>query len=601
MPRAADPSLFGQQLPIDHNPLNRIEFQVLKPNFDLDALFDQVTQFVVDFLFPVIEDLTGLDLSAFAAAVEGLDFSNPVAFLTSLADGLVGVGLPIVADIVQAITGIANGDLSDLTDFFNLGGAISLLAAIQAPIQQLLDTLFNGITDAGRTDNLLDDLTDALHNIPFLNVIGVGGPANIGAALQQTWDQLISGFVGLVGSGAGLADLFNIGQDISSRATLGQFSWDILGIRSNKSLNTGLLPTSESNIGLDKVALAPSAPTFGVTQSTAITAFQRISESASKGVVSWLGSGVTNITHAFVNIFKMDPATGDMTLVHASSDIIGNLSGSMQYNIYEIPTPLQVEPGEIYGIEVAVRGTGTHNVAGSSTWLPDHPGVFPRRLSAVRNSGTTAPPSTIATGSVAYTSNVPFVEFGISAGDVSIPRSPETTLFTTPGTSSIPIPSWANFVEVIALGSGGGGRQGGTWGISGEGGDNGAWSTATWARGTDFTGSPSISVTVGARGVGGTFGNGGDGGNTVASIPGHTVTAAGGEGGDALNVGGSDMSGQSPGNITYGGVPYVGGVTQGTFGANGAAPGGGGAGGNWVSFQFGGNGAAGAVWIRFKQ
>ena len=634
MPRAADPSLFGNQIPINYDPLSRIEYQVIKPDFDIDAMLESLTTFVVDFLFPVIEDLTGLDLSAFAAAVEGLDFSSPDAFLMSLAQALIGIAgaiIPTVSALVEAITGVLDGDLNDLvaffggfaggasiltqlvtaltgssgglldlSDFFNLGGAGSILGAIQTPIQQLIDTVFNGITGAGRIDNLLEDVIDALQNIPFLNVIGVGGPANIGSALQETWDQLIGGFVGTVGIGAGLADLFNIGQDISSRATLGQFSWDILGIRSNKSLNTGLLPTSESNIGLDKVALATSAPTFGVTQSTAITAFQRISEAASKGVVSWLGSGVTNITSAFVNIFQMDPATGDMTLVHASPDIIGNLSATMQYNLYEIPTPLEVQPGEIYGIEIAVRGTGTHNVAGASTWLPDHPGVFPRRLSAVRNSGTSAPPSTIATGSVAYTSNVPFVEFGVSAGDVSIPRSPETTLFSTPGSNSIPIPSWTNFVEVIALGSGGGGRQGGTWGISGEGGENGEWATATWTRGTEFTGSPSITVTVGARGSGGS-GIGGNGGNAVVSITGHTVTATGGEGGDALNAGGGDKDGRSPGTLLYGGVTYVGGGTQYSFGGNGAVPGGGGAGGNWVSFQPGGHGAAGAVWIRFRQ
>lgn len=479
-----------------------------------------------------------------------------------------------------------------------------LLATSQS-LQDLLDTIWQAITDSTRIDNLLSDLTDALKNIPALNVLGIGGPTDIGSTVQSTWDQWIGGLVGAIGSGAGLSDLFNIGQDVSSRATLGQFSWDILGIRSNKSLNTGLLPTSESNFGLDKVALTGSAPTFALTQSTAITAFQRISESASKGVVSWLGSGVTNITHCFVNVYRMDPATGGMTLVHASANIIGNLSGTMQYNIYTLPTPIDVTASEVYGIEIAVRGTGTHSIVGSSTWLPDHSSVYPRRLSAVRNSGTSAAPSTIASGSVAYASNVPFIEFGVTSGDVSIPHSPQTILFNAAGSSSIPIPSWANFVEVIALGGGGGGHIGGTWGIGGEGGDNAAWQTTTWLRGTDFTGSPSISLTVGAGGAGsataGLSGNGATGKNTTVSISGHSLTSVGGVGANSFDIAGSEHVGESAGSVTYQGRTYVGGAAQNTYGATGSAPGGGGAGGNWVSFQAGGSGAPGAVWIVFRQ
>ena len=60
MPRAFDPSLFGNQLPIVYDPLSRIDFQTIKPDFDLDALFDQIRTFVVDFLFPVIKELTGV-------------------------------------------------------------------------------------------------------------------------------------------------------------------------------------------------------------------------------------------------------------------------------------------------------------------------------------------------------------------------------------------------------------------------------------------------------------------------------------------------------------------------------------------------------------
>src|SRR5690606_8262837 len=123
-------------------------------------------------------------------------------------------------------------------------------------------------------------------------------------------------------------------------------------------------------------------------------------------------------------------------------------------------------------------------------------GVYPRRPSAVRNSGSSDPPDNIASGSVNYSSNVPFIEFAVSAGNVDIPRTPVIQTFES-GTSSLPVPSWANNVEVVCLGGGGGGRQGGTWGISGEGGESGDWQTDTWVRDTDFVGTPSLSITVG--------------------------------------------------------------------------------------------------------
>ena len=45
----------------------------------------------------------------------------------------------------------------------------------------------------------------------------------------------------------------------------------------------------------------------------------------------------------------------------------------------------------------------------------------------------------------------------------------------------------------------------------------------------------------------------------------------------------------------------MGGGAQCVYGATGAAPGGGGCGGNWVNFQPGGAGAVGGGWVRFRQ
>lgn len=530
------------------------------------------------------------------------DLSALLEWVETIVDQLLGaLGLDAVGSLLDKIFDLSDGFDDWFGDFDLLQGGFGDLGG---RFEDLLGSVF-GALQGGTPDLAIDDLIaavqDALSSIPFLNILGIGGPGDIGGSVQETWNQWIGGLVGEVGSGAGLSDLFNIGQDISSRATLGLFSWDILGIRNNKSFSSGMLSSSTASIPLTQVAAGSSAPTFGVTSTTAITLYERVQESGECGVVRWMGSGVTNVTGFFLNIYQMDPVTGDRTCVYTSGDIKGDLSGTMTTNKHVLSDPIQREPGEIYGYELALTGTGTHTVVGQQSWIHDDPDVYPRRMSSVRSGGSVSVSTVQASGTIVYGSNIPFIETAVALDGVEIPHSPSTTTFSTPQSgTTLPIPSWCNTVEVVCLGGGGGGRQGGTWGVSGEGGDNGAYDTATWTRGTDFTGTPNITITVAAAATGGS-GTGDNGGNCTAAITGHTVTGTGGEGGDALNAVGSDKNGQSPGNQTYGGVVYVGGGTQSSYGGNGAAPGGGGAGGNFVSFQGGGDGAVGAVWIRFVQ
>ena len=109
-----------------------------------------------------------------------------------------------------------------------------------------------------------------------------------------------------------------------------------------------------------------------------------------------------------------------------------------------------------------------------------------------------------------------------------------------------------------------------------------------------------ITITVGNGGAGGA-GGGSTGQTTTASIPSQTVSAAGGYGAASFTGGGIGHQGLGPGNLDYNGITYFGGTTENSFGATGNAPGGGGGGGNYVSFQYGGNGAKGAVWVRAYQ
>jgi hypothetical protein len=404
------------------------------------------------------------------------------------------------------------------------------------------------------------------------------------------------------GSGASLADVFNIANVISSNATLGSFSWDLLGIRNKYSLASGMLPTSSSGtVSLEQVGDGASATTFTVTTTAATVLWKRFEESMSLGVISWLGNGTTNISDMRVNIWKMDPTTGDVELAHASANIIADVSGAgtPQYNTYELSTPIAVEVTEIYGAEIEVRTAtgGTHAIAGRQKWLPSHPTVFPRRFQSKRNPGGVAPPSTIASGSVDYsTTNVPYIEFAVETGPGTEFHEPQRVQFISSSTTVVP--SWANFVDRVLIPAAGGGHQGGTWGVYGEGGDPGTWEYDTLARGTDFTGTPTVTITLGAPGGGG-GGDGDDAANSTIAVTGAaTLTAVGGLGGNSF---GGNKNGESPGDLTYQGWTYRGGLQQNTFGADGNFPGGAGAGGNYVSFQAGGDGGAASAWLVFRQ
>ena len=473
---------------------------------------------------------------------------------------------------------------------------------IEALPQAIIDTVFQTLTGSSLPNNPVQVLEDALQNIPNLFVTGVGGPANIGASVQTTWDQLIAGFVGVVSGspGAGLADMHSIGYDVSSWASLGRMGWDILGVRNNKPIDQGLMATSLANFPLSRVAMDGSTPTVAVTETASATAFLRMSESNDKGVVSWLGSGASNITGCYVNIWEMDPAVGDMTLVHRSANIVGLLSGTMNWVVYEKPDTLLTHAGSLFGIEITVTGTGTHNVAGMTAWTPEHPSVYPRKYAATRNSGTGSPAlgTVIPAASVVYSDNVPWVEWGITvAGAGTYPDLP--LMFGVVGVDTVPIPSWANFVDVVVLGAGAGGGGGGFLGIAQHnGGGAGLWGTGTWARGVDFADGDIVTVTVPAGGVGGSSVIGGqrEGGNTMVSIPG--AAPIGGRGGF---IDWGQDNGQGAGHIGYNNVMYTGGDEQHADSAPGCFPGGGGSSGNDLIGGPGGPGADGAVWLVFRQ
>jgi len=179
-----------------------------------------------------------------------------------------------------------------------------------------------------------------------------------------------------------------------------------------------------------------------------------------------------------------------------------------------------------------------------------------------------------------------------------------------PGTQSYSIPSWCNKIDVVAIGGGGGGVNGGSLGFDGGGGDAGDWRSTTLIRGTSGSATlpistTTLSYTIGAGANNANFNLFGDsgspGGSTTCSGTGMTtLTAPGGKTGGKT---GQTVNGEAAGDYTFNGLTYVGGLAaidqDGSPAIPGKSPGGGGQGGRGGLFTGnpGARGADGAIFF----
>lgn len=138
-------------------------------------------------------------------------------------------------------------------------------------------------------------------------------------------------------------------------------------------------------------------------------------------------------------------------------------------------------------------------------------------------------------------------------GDASAPaRFPVMAAVITPltTTGNYTVPWWSHNIDRIAVGAGGGALNGAF--TNGAGGKAGKWAADTVARGGVIPWSQTtIAYTVGAGGTHGAASSSGGMSSFGAAL------AAGGAGGQAFG----SQPGESPGDFTYNGELYVGGVT----------------------------------------
>lgn len=182
-----------------------------------------------------------------------------------------------------------------------------------------------------------------------------------------------------------------------------------------------------------------------------------------------------------------------------------------------------------------------------------------------------------------------------SQAATNVAGSDVTNNYDASGT--IPISSWAIYLDIVGIGKGQDGEDGSANpipGFFGQGGNPGKWNATTWQRGVHFdSGVTAITFTVNSDGSirfsipAGT------------STPAQSLTCLPGSGAETPHfAGGWQGIGPSPTKFIYNGGNYVGGDTQNNPGGAGLGPGGGGAGGVGILLQPGGKGAAPRGWVR---
>lgn len=506
----------------------------------------------------------------------------------------------IEASASNLLSAIVNSVLSLLTGGILGTGATSSQNAFSF-FSNLFTNFFNmlGIPDPATLLATVE--TDVFNSVSSIEnfVTGVLAPTgllSLGSDIDGFFNGLWSALTGITGTGKSASDVASAAAVLASTVT---DHADTLAVRDNQSTFLGNGPTEE--VTFPYYSLQSGSSTYlNLTPTNAVQGFIRIGQTVNKDAITWIGQDTTGLTGFYVSVYSLNTTTGAMTLVYESTNQLTSVSTLLSWNTFVIPLSSEIaaNPGDDYAIELSVTGSGTYQVVGCVMTAPNHPTNFPAQLGGTRNNANsgTAPP-TISAGSVTYSTSVPFMAFGVDAGNGY--HAPATISFVTAGSGSYAIPSWAKYIDMIFMGGGGASSSGGFpfSSSNGQGGAGGAWGAVTVQMGVDIPMSTtSISYVVGAGGAAAFSGPGASGSNSTASATGWSagLTAAGGAGGTVIGFN-LDPSSSGAGNETFAGTTYYGGGIQSTFSSPGVSPGGGAAGGS--SGYPGANGANGVAWF----
>lgn len=397
--------------------------------------------------------------------------------------------------------------------------------------------------------SLSDDITNTNSNlfgtgndptsapVQASNVTGAQGHVNISETATSTWDGLVSGLNQTPSTGNSLADVAQAAQTVAATATTAlTTSATALNAVSAAPMFMALDPTQEANVPLTN--LNATAAVVGTTTGNSMISFVRCQRASTKtGVTFSCKSGFpSNITSFYVNIYILDPSTGNLDYQFSSTNMAASVTNSAPWRTFSFPTGLPVNTGDVVAVEFQVllsSSSGVMSFLGCSTPAnPSNSSVLLQNLSASRSSIGGSPPTGNVSSFGWSAVGLPYVALE-SVAHLNQYFAPVTHQYIA--NTTVTPPSWANWVDCIALGGGGGGG-------------------------------------------GGTAGGGSSGGNTVITAGTNVVTGTGGAGAASGNDTSTQSYGGAPGPETYLTATYYGG-NQVSYQSAGGNPGGGGGGG----------------------
>lgn len=539
MPLAGDPFLGGGGLPISHNPLERISYTPNKLPVTLDDLIDALISWLENILFPAIQRLTGIDLAEFLPAlktiVENLEtifgslnpasgHFNPAAALQALVNLIVEVGIKFPISLIKEFVGfVANIPIiKQIIGFFTRGlvpitaGSVTsdqpnLYAAPTFPADSIAPGSEWTVDDSSRTSDgtgsamvVCDGKYHALRSgTDPTDTIAVGG--------GQTFTPSV--YVSHQGySGVGDAPIllqvvpFNADGAQLPIVTLDTYAPPSADLDWPGHQMTGTYPVP--------AGVAAVQTRYLITDG-ALAGTLRFDDASAKRAAQMKKSMVEELEDDLQAGFGQFNAIVD-TIVNTFTGVtgVGHELAELENAIISIPAHFIQGIGGAVNMEESI----------TSGWDALVSGLLGRQVSNV---------------GAADIYNAALQTSGTAGAD-------QTWYFVAAGSQVCP--DWGDFIDVVVVGEGQPGING-AFLYFGQGGHPGKWNATTWRRGTDYTGTPTVSF------IPETSGNG----TPVISIPGRTISAAPGSGTQSPN---GAVRGVGPGPYEYNGQIYRGGGDQ---------------------------------------
>jgi hypothetical protein len=326
----------------------------------------------------------------------------PLTLIPSLTSGWGGT---VAGSLISGITTLQQNLQDALADFLGGSGTGNTIATLQTllPNLPLFDQLIEMLVGSGTTftgaTGYSAIITDILTLLGTPIGLGTGQPSSgiagnsIPAAISDFVDSVVQGLTGLLTSGHSFADVANAAAETATTLTYtqdtAQASAAAIALQAvNNPFFHAVDPTL--NAVYNSSVPGTTATTISVTQTSSAIGFINLPAATVKTSFVWQGYGAANLTAAYVNVYSVNPATGVLTQVWASGNVIGYLpealvDGMLPWVYVPITSPITAPQAGVYGLELVVVGTGTHTMLGMpSHWQGPNPAVYPPQLAATR-------------------------------------------------------------------------------------------------------------------------------------------------------------------------------------------------------------------------